>query len=106
MQNCQAAYFSETLFIVSHYLSEPLNYTAATNFHPSVKFKYLGPLAGSKDNFVHKNHDITAAFYLAPRFLTLYLSSKQLRASGALGLNISGRYLRAKERLEASWVSP
>lgn len=50
MQNCQADYFSETLFIVSHYFSEPLNYTAATNFYPSIKFKYLGPLAGSKDN--------------------------------------------------------
>lgn len=55
---------------------------------------------------VHENHGITAVFHPAPRLLTLYLSSKQLRASGALGLNISGRYLRAKERLEASWVSP
>lgn len=33
--------------------------------------------------------------------LTLYRSSKQVRASGALGLNMSGRYFSAKERLEA-----
>lgn len=38
--------------------------------------------------------------------LTLYLSSRQLSTSGALGANTSGRYLRAKERLVACGVSP
>lgn len=38
--------------------------------------------------------------------LTLYLSSRQLSTSGALGANTSGRYLRAKDRLVACGVSP
>lgn len=64
------------------------------------------PLLRTYSTTVPKNHGITAVLLLSTHFLTLYLSSKQLRASGALGLNTSGRYLRAKERLEASWVSP